>query len=81
MRSTASTQHLEVIATPAKSEVSDNQYDYVPPVHVICAADQVFIDRKRKYKKKSEDSKSARTDKWLFDSAASIHVMPSNTYC
>jgi hypothetical protein len=30
--------------TPTKSEVSDEQYDYVPPVHVICAADQVFID-------------------------------------
>jgi hypothetical protein len=33
--------------TTTKSEVSDEQYDYVPPVHINCAADQVFIDRKR----------------------------------
>jgi hypothetical protein len=62
--------------TPAKSEVTDEQYDYVPPVHVICAADQVCIDRKRKHKKKREDSKSACTQKWLFDLGASIHVTP-----
>jgi hypothetical protein len=63
--------------TPAKSEVSDEQYDYVPPAHVICAADLVFIDHKRKYKKKSKDFKSVRTEEWLFDSGASIHVMPN----
>jgi hypothetical protein len=63
--------------TPEKSEVIDEQYDYLPPVHVKCAADQVFIDRKRKYKKKSEDSKTVRTEEWLFDSGASIHVTPN----
>jgi hypothetical protein len=62
--------------TPLKSEVSDEQYDYVPPVDVICAVDQVSIDRKCKYKKKSKDSKSVRTEEWLFDSGASIHVTP-----
>jgi hypothetical protein len=41
---------------PEKSEVLDEQYNYVPPFHEICAADQVFINRKRKYKKKSEDT-------------------------
>jgi hypothetical protein len=40
---------------PEKSEVLDEKYNYVPPVHEICAADQVFINRKRKYKKKSEE--------------------------
>jgi hypothetical protein len=39
---------------PAKSEVLDEQYYYVPPVYVICAADLVFINRKCKYKKKSK---------------------------
>jgi hypothetical protein len=54
----------------------DEQYNYVPPVHVICAADQVFIYRKRKYKKKSEDSKSVRTEDF-FDLGASVHVKPN----
>jgi hypothetical protein len=63
--------------TPEKSEVSDEQYDYVPPVHVICAADQVFIDCKRKYKKKSEERKSVRTEEWFCDLGASIHVTPN----
>jgi hypothetical protein len=43
---------------PEKSEVMDEQYDEVPPVHEICAVDKAFTIRKRKYKKKSEDSKS-----------------------
>jgi hypothetical protein len=63
--------------TPEKSEAMDEQYDYVPPVREIYAADQVFISRKRKYKKKSEDSKSVCTIEWLFDSGASIHVTPN----
>jgi hypothetical protein len=63
--------------TPEKSEVMDEQYNYIPPVHEVCAAVQVFINRKCKYKKKSKDSKSVRTEEWLFDSGASVHVMPN----
>jgi hypothetical protein len=55
----------------------DEQYDYVPPVHEVCAADKAFISCKRKYKIKSEDSKSVHTEEWLFDSGASVHVTPN----
>jgi hypothetical protein len=34
--------------TPEKSEVMDEQYDYVPPVHKVCAADKEFLSHKRK---------------------------------
>jgi hypothetical protein len=51
--------------TPEKSKVSDEQYNYVPPVHVICAADQLFIDCKCKYKKKIKESKFVRTEECL----------------
>jgi hypothetical protein len=60
---------------PEKCEVMDEQYDYVLPVHEVCAADKEFISCKRKYKKTSEESKSVRTEEWLFDSGA-VHVTP-----
>jgi hypothetical protein len=44
---------------------------------MIWAVNQVFIDRTLKYKKKSKDSKSVRTEEWLFDSGASVHVTPN----
>jgi hypothetical protein len=66
---------------PEKSEVIDKQYDYVPPVHEVCAADKEFISRKHKYKKKSEESKSVRTEEWLFDSGPSVHVTPNKHLC
>jgi hypothetical protein len=63
--------------SPENSEVLDEPYDYVPPILEICAADQVFINLKRKYKKKSKDSKSVHREEWLFDSRASIHIPPN----
>jgi uncharacterized LabA/DUF88 family protein len=54
--------------TPEKSEVMDKRYDYAPPIYEVCAADKEFISLKRKYKKKSKDSKSVRKEEWLFDS-------------
>jgi hypothetical protein len=38
---------------PDKSEVSVEQYDYVPPVHVICAADQVLSIANAKIRKRA----------------------------
>jgi hypothetical protein len=35
--------------TPEKSEDMDEQYDYVPPVHEVCAVDKEFISRTYKY--------------------------------
>jgi hypothetical protein len=67
--------------TPENSEVSDEQYDYVPPVHVICAVDQVFIDCKSKYKKKSEYSESICTEEWLLIRGNLYMSHLTITYC
>jgi hypothetical protein len=64
--------------TPTKSEVLDEQYDYVPPVHVICAADQVFINRKRKYKRTV--SLYAQKNGCLIQGHLSMSRL-TNTYC
>jgi hypothetical protein len=53
--------------TPEKSEVMDEQYDYVPQVDEVCVADKEFINHKRKYKKKSKNTKSVHTEEWLLD--------------
>jgi hypothetical protein len=67
--------------TPTKSEVSDEQYDYIPPVNVICAADQVFIDRKRKYKKKSKDSNLYAQKNGCFIRGHLYMSCLTNSYC
>jgi hypothetical protein len=67
--------------TPEKSEVMDEQYDYVPPVHEVCAAGKAFISRKRKYKKKSEDSKSVCTKEWCLIWGHLYMSRLTNTYC
>jgi hypothetical protein len=60
MRRIESTQLLEVIPL-RKVKVMDEQYDYVPPVHEVCAVDEEFISRRRNYSKKGKDSKPVST--------------------